>query len=317
VHGRKREAIPATASRAPVRSVHWRRHVGRKPVVIRVGPAGWSYKDWAGTVYPVPRPRGFDPLAYLASYFDTIEINSTFYHPAPRSSADDWIRRVAGYADFRFTAKLWTRFTHERDTAFSRDDVATVDEAMHPLLEEGRLGALLLQFPWSFRRTDENRQWLDDVTRAFRRYPLVLEVRHESWNVPGFYEELADRKIGFVNIDQPRFRDSITPSATATSGVGYVRLHGRNYEDWFREGAGVEARYDYLYSPDELDPWVDRAKDVASATIETFIITNNHFQGKAIANAVMIESKLAGRAVPAPPPVIAAYAPQLEGFAQA
>jgi uncharacterized protein YecE (DUF72 family) len=285
--------------------------------MIRVGPAGWSYKDWAGTVYPAPRPRGFDPLAYLARYFDTIEINSTFYRPAARTSAEDWMRRVADRANFRFTAKLWTRFTHERDTAFTTDDVDAVHEAMAPLHDAGRLGALLLQFPWSFRRTDENRQWLDDVTRAFRRYPQVLEVRHESWNVPAFYSELAERGIGFVNIDQPRFSNSIAPSGTATSAVGYVRLHGRNYEDWFREGAGVEARYDYLYSPDELDPWVERSKDVAAATIETFIVTNNHFQGKAIANAVMIQSKLAGAPVPAPAPLIATYSEQLEGFAEA
>ena len=284
--------------------------------MIRIGPAGWSYKDWAGTVYPAPRPRGFDPLAYLARYFDTIEINSTFYRPAARTSADDWIRRVADRANFRFTAKLWMRFTHERETAFTTDEVDAVHEAMAPLHDADRLGAILLQFPWSFRRTDENRQWLDDVTRAFRRYPQVLEVRHESWNVPGFYSELAERGIGFVNIDQPRFSNSIGPSGTATSAVGYVRLHGRNYEDWFREGAGVEARYDYLYSPEELDPWVERSKEVAAATIETFIITNNHFQGKAIANAVMLQAKLAGGPVPAPAPLIATYPQQLAGFAE-
>jgi uncharacterized protein YecE (DUF72 family) len=282
--------------------------------VIRVGPAGWSYKDWAGTVYPVPRPRAFDPLAYLAEYFDTVEINSTFYHPAARTSADQWIQRVANRPEFRFTAKLWNRFTHERDSAFGPGDVEAVHEAMAPLLDAGRLGALLLQFPWSFRRTDESRQWLDDVTRAFRRYPLVLEVRHESWNVPAFYAELAERGIGFVNIDQPRFRNSISPSATATAPVGYVRLHGRNYEDWFREGAGVEARYDYLYSREELDPWAERAKDVGAATIETFIITNNHFQGKAIANALMLKAMVNGAPVPAPPPVVATYPEQLEAF---
>jgi uncharacterized protein YecE (DUF72 family) len=284
--------------------------------VIRVGPAGWSYKDWAGTVYPDPKPRGFDPLTFLAEYFDTIEINSTFYRPAAANSADAWMRRVAGRPDFRFTAKVWNRFTHERDTAFTAADVEAVHEGMAPLLDGGRLGALLLQFPWSFRRTDENRQWLDDVTRAFRRYPLVLEVRHESWNVPGFYSELADRAIGFVNIDQPRFHHSIKPSAAATAPVGYVRLHGRNHDDWFRADATVEERYDYLYSAEELDPWVERAKDVAAATLETFIITNNHFQGQAIANAVMLRSKIEGAPAPAPAAVLARYPAQLQGYAK-
>ena len=282
--------------------------------MIRVGPAGWSYKDWAGKVYPSPKPRGFDPLRYLADYFDTIEINSTFYRPAARSAADAWIERVGTNPAFTFTAKLWERFTHERGEAFTTSDVAAVREAMDPLHDAGRLGALLLQFPWSFKRDDQSRQWLDDVTRAFRMYPLVLEVRHDSWNVPALYEELAERRIGFVNIDQPRFKHSILPSAAATAPVGYVRLHGRNYEDWFREGAGVEARYDYLYSPDELEPWAERAKEVGAATIETFVITNNHFQGKAVVNALMLRAMVDGKPVAAPAPVVAAYGPQLETF---
>ncbi len=282
--------------------------------MIRVGPAGWSYRDWAGIVYPAPRPRGFDPLAYIARWFDTIEINSTFYRPATRSAADEWVRRTAGKRNFSFTAKLWKRFTHERDEAFTRDDVAAVREAMDPLRDAGRLGALLLQFPWSFRRTDDSRQWLDDVTRAFDMFPLVLEVRHESWNVPELYSGLVERGIGFVNIDQPHFRHSIKPSATTTASVGYVRLHGRNYEDWFRKDAGVEARYDYLYSAAELRPWVERSTAIAAAASETFIITNNHFQGKAVANGLMLRSMVDAAPVPAPPELIAAYGKQLDGF---
>jgi uncharacterized protein YecE (DUF72 family) len=283
--------------------------------MIRIGPAGWSYKDWAGKVYPEPRPRGFDPLRYLAEYFDTVEINSTFYRPAARTAAEAWVARVADRSRFRFAAKLWRRFTHERDEAFGTAEVEAVHEAMRPLMDSGRLGALLIQFPWSFKRTDESRHWLDDVTRAFRSYPLVLEVRHESWNVPGFYSELADRGIGFVNIDQPRFRHSIKPSATTTAPVGYIRLHGRNYEDWFREGAGVEERYDYLYSAEELDPWAERAKEVGALASETFIITNNHFQGQAIANAVMLKAMVEGESVASPPPIVAAYPDLLAGFA--
>ena len=283
--------------------------------MIRIGPAGWSYRDWAGTVYPAPKPKGFDPLRYLAGYFDTIEINSTFYHPAARSAADTWIERVADNPRFRFTAKVWQRFTHERETPFTAADVAAVREAMDPLLDAGLLGAVLLQFPWSFRRTDDSRRWLDRVTRAFDAYPLVLEVRHDSWNVPSMFTELAGRGIGFVNIDQPRHRHSIAPSATATAPVGYVRLHGRNYDDWFREGAGVEERYDYLYSAEELEPWAERAQEVGAATIETFIVTNNHFQGQAIANALMLRSMIEESAVAAPPPVMATYGAQLTGFA--
>lgn len=284
--------------------------------MIRVGPAGWSYKDWAGLVYPEPRPRGFDPLEYLAEYFDTIEINSTFYGPATRATAVKWARRVESFPDFRFTAKLSRRFTHERSEAWTRAEVREVCRGMDPLNADERLGALLLQFPWSFRRTDENRQWLHDVTRAFRKYPLVLEVRHSSWNVPDFYEELVEHAIGFVNIDQPLFSNSIKPSARATAPVGYLRVHGRNYQDWFRRGAGVYARYDYLYSAEELKPWVKRTREVAKATRDTYVITNNHARGQAVVNALMIEAMLTRRKVATPPGLLDEFEEELAGIAR-
>ncbi len=267
--------------------------------------------------YPEPKPKGFDPLAYLARYFDTIEINSSYYGPPAAATAVKWASRVAENERFRFTAKLWKRFTHERKTAFTRDEVRQVMDGLDPLLDAGRLGALLLQFPWSFRRTDENREWLDDVARTFGRYPLVLEVRHASWNTPPFYDELAERGIGFVNIDQPQFHHSIKPSATVTSPVGYVRVHGRNYQDWFRKGAGVAARYDYLYPPEVLKPWVDRAREIAEAAEETFVVTNNHYRAKALVNAVMLKSMLTRRKVPAPSELVAAYPDELDKFVKA
>ncbi|HET8625757.1 MAG TPA: DUF72 domain-containing protein [Gemmatimonadales bacterium] len=284
--------------------------------MIRVGPAGWSYRDWEGVVYPRPRPRGFDPLEYLAGYFDTIEINSTFYRPAAPGAAESWVERLRGNRSFRFAVKLWRRFTHERDEAFTAADVKAVRSALDPLDDGGRLGAVLLQFPWSFRRDDDGRLWLDDVTRAFRAFPLVLEVRHDSWNVPAFYEELSERGVGFVNIDQPRFKRSIGPSAAATSGVGYVRIHGRNYADWFRKDARPEQRYDYLYTAEELEPWVDRIHAVADATDEVYVITNNHYRGKGIANAVMLQAQLAGTPMPAPPGVIAQYSETMAGHVE-
>lgn len=275
--------------------------------MIRVGPAGWNYQDWAGVAYPEPKPKGFDPLAYLARWFDTIEINSSYYGPPTPATARKWAGRVAGNSRFRFTAKLWKRFTHERKEAFTRAEIGEACRGLDPLLQADRLGAVLLQFPWSFRRTEENRQWLDDVTSSFRRFPLVLEVRHESWNVPEFYDELVERGIGVVNIDQPLYRHSIKPSARVTSGIGYVRVHGRNYQDWFRKDAGVAARYDYLYPAAELRPWARRAREIDADADETYVITNNHCKAKALVNAVMLEAMLAKRKVGAPPELVAAY----------
>ncbi len=278
--------------------------------------AGWSYADWKGVLYPQPAPRGFDPLAYLARYVDAIEINSTFYRPPKRTTAEKWVRRVETHPAFCFTAKLWRRFTHERGSAWTKKEARDTKAGLRPLLRSRRLGALLLQFPWSFRRTEENREWLGDVANEFAEFPLVLEVRHASWNVPELYASLADQGIGFVNIDQPLFRNSIKPSATATSRIGYVRLHGRNYKDWFRKGAGRDARYDYLYPPDELQDWVDRAEEVAQdpETGEVFVVANNHYKAQAVVNAIQAKSMATGAKQPAPAPLLDSYPDALAAY---
>jgi uncharacterized protein YecE (DUF72 family) len=286
--------------------------------LIRFGPAGWSYADWNGAVYPEPQPRGFDPLAYLARYFDTIEINSTFYRPARPDVARRWARRVSHNPEFKFSAKLWQRFTHQRDETWSRDEVDAVRAGLDPLVESDRLGAVLVQFPWSFKATDESEGWLSDVVSAFSDYPLVIEVRHASWNRPEFYRWLDEQGVGFVNIDQPLFRRSIGPSARAAGRVGYVRLHGRNYEDWFREDAGRDARYDYLYSREELEPWVQRIKELAeSGRVEdVYVVTNNHYRGQAAANAIMLASMFRGRPHKAPETLLSAFREALQGLAE-
>ncbi|CAN5781931.1 DUF72 domain-containing protein [soil metagenome] len=286
--------------------------------MIRYGPAGWSYKDWAGIVYPRPKPKGFDELRYIARFFDTIEINSTFYRAAAEKTARSWLARVEDRADFRFTAKLWRRFTHQRKEAWSGEDVGQVRRAFDPLMEGGRLGAVLLQFPWSFRRAEDNLEWLGDLVREFSDFPLVLEMRHSSWNVPEFFAELRDWGVGFVNIDQPLFHDSIAPSAHATAPVGYVRLHGRNYHDWFRDKAEPHERYNYLYPARELEPWAERVKalEAGTATEDVYAVTNNHYRGKGVTNALMLQSMVQGRPAPGPAGLFPEYGDVLQGYAE-
>jgi uncharacterized protein YecE (DUF72 family) len=269
-------------------------------------------------VYPKPKPKRFDPLRYLAGFFDTVEINSTFYRPAAEKAARGWAERVKDNARFRFTVKLWKRFTHEREEAFSREEIDAVRAGFDPIAEAGRLGAVLLQFPWSFRNEEANREWLRDVANAFRAYPLVVEVRHVSWNEPGFYAELVERGMGFVNVDQPLFRNSIKPSARATSAVGYVRVHGRNYRDWFRKTAGRDERYDYLYSAKELEPWAERTRDLANepGVTDVYVVNNNHFRGQAVANAAMLQAQVTGEKAKVPPTLFEKYRDALAPLAQ-
>ncbi len=285
--------------------------------MIRFGPAGWEYPDWAGKVYPSPAPRGFDRLGHLARFFTTVEVNATFYRPFGAQVAARWCERVADARGFRFTAKVWRRLTHERDTAYGAEEVKAARAALDRLRAEGRLGAALLQFPWSFKRDPANEEWLRGALRALEGLPLVVEVRHASWDSPEVLAELAEAGAGIVNVDQPLFRASIRPAARVTSPVAYVRVHGRNYRDWFRKGAGRDARYDYLYSRAELEPWAERVKELAASpgAPDVYVVTNNHFRGQAPANAKMLESMVEGRKVEAPPQLVAAYEEALRPFA--
>lgn len=279
--------------------------MNRNPHQVHVGPAGWSYADWEGIVYPPHKPREFHEAGYLAQFFDTIEINTSFYHPPRAETVKAWIRKVEHNKDFKFTAKLWQRFTHERNA--SRQDEKIFKEGLAPLLQEDRLGALLLQFPWSFKNTKENREYLGGLFMQFMEYPLVVEVRHSSWNQPEIFKLLADLGVGFCNIDQPVIGHSLGPSERATAAVGYVRLHGRNYEHWFSSNDHPEERYNYLYSLRELEPWAEKIRNIAQRTDATFVITNNHFQGKAIANALQLVSLLKNEPVRVPETLLAHY----------
>lgn len=281
---------------------------------VLVGPAGWSYADWNGIVYPAHRPQGFHEASYLAQFFDTIEINTSFYQPLRPAMAAQWIERVEANPRFLFTAKLWQRFTHEGGT--TAEDEKAVREGFDVLMEAGMLGAVLLQFPFSFHNTPENVKRLNQILRAFQSYPLALEVRHSSWARKDFYEMLHAKGIGFSNIDQPVIGKSLSPSQQATSRVGYIRLHGRRYDTWFTDdpASPPEERYNYLYNEKELEPWVERIRHVAENTATTFVVTNNHYQGKAIVNALQLINLLTRAKVKVPEPLRHHY-PLLDAIA--
>jgi uncharacterized protein YecE (DUF72 family) len=282
---------------------------------IRVGPAGWSYKDWIGIVYPRRKPAHFHEATFLANYFDTIELNVTFYRPVLAHTAAEWVERVSQNPDFLFTAKLWQEFTHTRD--LSADNEKTFRPAMETLRDGGKLGALLAQFPWSFKNTKETIAYLDRLIGRFCDFPLVIEVRHSSWDKPEFYSWLAERNVGFCNIDQPVIGRSLKPDERATSPVGYIRLHGRNYSEWFRErqdGEMSEQRYNYLYTEEELEPWLERIRTLEGNASAIYTILNNHPDAKALVNAFQIIHGLTGKKLDIPQDMIERY-PVLEKIA--
>ena len=281
---------------------------------IRVGPAGWSYADWSGYVYPARRSKGFHEAAYLSEFFDTIEINTSFYQPLRPDHAALWVERVSANPAFLFTAKLWQKFTH--DPSATPEDERAVRAGFDVLRHAEKLGAVLLQFPFSFHCTKETVGYLTAVLKRFADYPLVVELRHASWQTEETLALLRELNAGFCNIDQPIIGRSLEPSASSTSPIGYVRLHGRRYDTWFGDNPATTAheRYNYLYSEEELDPWVARIRTVNQHTRNTFVVTNNHFQGKAVVNALQLISILKGSKVKVPEPLRQHY-PELEKIA--
>ena len=263
--------------------------------MIRVGPAGWSYADWEGVVYPRPKPRGFHPLDWLARTFGTVEINATFYALPRAEHAAQWLERVRDFRDFRFTAKLHQDFTHsERELRELAPAVGEFRAGLEPLARAGRLGALLAQFPIGFRFERRHLARIDELIARFDLAPLVLELRHRSWFEPEPLAALAARNCSLAEIDLPAAKDH-PPAEHPTPGpLGYLRLHGRNAATWFARDAGRDQKYDYLYTREEIEALVGRARRLAGAHDETYVVTNNHFEGKAVVNGIELLAGLSG-----------------------
>ncbi|MCK9378409.1 MAG: DUF72 domain-containing protein, partial [Syntrophobacterales bacterium] len=217
-----------------------------------------------------------------------------------------WLAAVTDFPDFRFTAKVWQVFTHARRLPAA--DLAQFQDGLAPLLNAGKLGALLAQFPYSFHNTEENRAYLLKLRAALQNFPLAVEVRHRSWQHRAVREFLAQAHLDFCNIDQPMVSYPMGATRWVTGPRGYLRCHGRRKEAWFEFGDDRGARYDYLYSPEELEDLAARARELMEKAAETYVIFNNHPAGQAVANALELISLLhPGHKVNPPPGLITAF----------
>jgi len=293
---------------------------------IRVGTAGWSYKDWDGILYPpeVTRKK-IHPVEYLARFFDVIEINTSFYGHIRPEIGRLWCRKAKPVnSHFTFTAKLHRSFTHSPLAVTEPTSAASIRpndtderlarEGLDSIASEGMLGALLIQFPVSFKNTSLNREYLEQLLRQFIEYPRVVEVRHESWNQPETIGHFLHHNVAFCNIDQPHLGQSLRPTAHVTSSIGYVRLHGRNYEQWF-DTDSRDDRYNYLYKPAELEKWKEKIEVIAQKAQSTFVIANNHYSAKAPVNALELRHLLERTKVRTPETLVRNY-PQLKPISE-
>lgn len=250
---------------------------------IVVGAAGFSYRDWKGVFYPPGLPQS-SWLAYYAQRFRYVELNTTFYGmPTPERLARFGAQAPPG---FRFGVKAFRGLTHERSEVAARS--AEFAAACRPLLASGQLAAVVLQFPNSFRNREENRRHLRELAGRLEGLPLAAEFRHREWvEDESTFGLLASLGVGYVCVDEPRFKGLVPPVVRATSALGYVRFHGRNYQSWWRPRHRDE-RYDYLYSEAELREWLPRLRALQDGTGLVLAVLNNHRRGQAVLNAQML-----------------------------
>lgn len=242
--------------------------------MIRLGTSGFSYEDWVGPVYPPELPR-WQWLSHYATLFDTVELNVTYYRHADRKTASGWVQRTPD--SFLFTVKAHGSLTHERNDP----EVNAFRESLAPLVDQGRLGCVLAQFPHSFHATPGNADYLTALREFLRDLPVVIEFRHAGWLQEATFARLRELQFGFCCVDEPALKGLMPPVAAVTSPLAYVRLHGRNAGKWWEHEHAWE-RYDYTYRDDELREWLPRLRALDSEAALTLVYANNHYRGQSV-----------------------------------
>jgi uncharacterized protein YecE (DUF72 family) len=299
---------------------------------IRIGTSGWSYPSgrgtWNGVFYPpaaARRGRGFDELGYYADHFNTVEVNSTFYRLPGVATTRSWAARTP--AGFEFSVKLHQAFTHpgmvvgtsaEGSTpariprgdagvpVVTAQDVDQFRESIDPLAQAGKLGAILAQFPPSFKQAPRTVEYLGWLLEALADYSLAVELRDRSWSdaLLTTLALLGEHGAAWVQIDEPKFRFSVRQNGLPNvAEFYYMRLHGRNARQWWKHDRS-EDRYDYLYSPEELKPFSETVTAVRTLVRKSYLYLNNHFAAKAVADATEMKHQIGE-------PVTGEYRPEM------
>ncbi|MGB2713415.1 MAG: DUF72 domain-containing protein [Vicinamibacterales bacterium] len=300
---------------------------------IRIGTSGWSYPSgtgtWNGIFYPAPAGRQrratpkFDELSFYAEHFNTVEVNSSFYRIPTADTAEKWAGRTPRH--FEFSLKLYQKFTHPEmfvkatgsdPTDLTQRDVDEFKTAIDPLARAGKLGALLAQFPPSFKNESDTRGYLEWLLERFHDYPVAVELRHRSWSDERdeILSLLKHFGAAWAQIDEPKFKGSIRQSRSGDPGAFYyLRLHGRNAAQWWKHDKS-EDRYNYLYSAEELAPFAEATREVSRKVKKAYLYANNHFSAKSVANAAILQYQLGQEVAGEYPERFVEHFPDLKGI---
>lgn len=259
--------------------------------MIHIGTSGYSYDDWRGQFYPEDI-KDNEMLSYYAQDFKTTEINYTYYRMPSARTLAAMAAKVPD--DFVFTIKASKELTHEREVEEgfgARENFKQFREALQPMIDENKFGAVLAQFPSSFRPTPENRDYLAVFRDRMGAVPVVVEFRNAAWVTDETMDLLRKNNLGYCCVDEPHLKGLVPPLAVATSPIAYVRFHGRNAQKWWQHEEAYE-RYNYSYKPEELLEWVPKIEKLDNTAKETFVFTNNHYRGQAVQTANQLKELL-------------------------
>jgi uncharacterized protein YecE (DUF72 family) len=247
---------------------------------IRIGTSGYSFADWVGNFYPPGIEKG-KMLDYYQKHFDTVEINSTYYRIPHPAVFHNMLKKVDD--KFDFVVKAHQSITHARKDC--EEPARQLREAVRPLEEAGKLVGFLLQFPWSFKKTKSNMDYLRGLKKHFPPVSIFAEFRHKSWLSDDVFELLEKEGLGYVNVDEPQLPGLLPPQSEVIGPIAYARFHGRNKKTWW-SGEGSK-RYDYDYSEEELGEWKELLKEMAKKAKEARLYFNNCRLGQAVKAAKM------------------------------
>jgi uncharacterized protein YecE (DUF72 family) len=298
---------------------------------ILTGTASWTDPTLlASGWYPSEADTPEERLKYYTSQFPLVEVDSTYYSlPAERTSVL-WVDRTPD--DFTFDFKAFRLFTghptpvkslpksirdelpgnlKEKTSVYAKDlPRELVDpiwemyrQALMPVHSAGKLGAVFFQYPKWFFFSPDNLERMAELRRRLPDYRIAVEFRQPSWmserNAERTVSFLREHGIAYTSVDEPQGTSaSVPPVAAATSDLAVVRFHGRRVETWDKPGVGVEERFKYLYSEQELEEWVPKIENLARETKQVHALMNNCYSDYGVRNARQLSLLLERRGAP-------------------
>ena len=261
---------------------------------LYIGTSGFQYGDWVGEFYPeTVKPEVMLSLYEKEKGLNAVELNFTYYTLPSIRTTVGMVKKTS--ENFRFTVRSHREMTHEiwEDQARrSFKDTAPVfrafREGIAPLVESGRLGCILLQFPIFFWPKPESFDYLTRSRELLKEIPTVVEFRNRAWLREETFDFLKTHRLGYCIVDEPKLPRLLPYEPRAMNEIAYFRFHGRN-PHWFI--ADKHERYNYLYSPEELETFLPDIEAMVREQ-DTYVFFNNCYGAKAARNALELKQLL-------------------------